>query len=118
MDRLDKKFIGEDQDEISKEGGKRKMELIIFLLLAIIGILIICMIVQQNVCDYKLEQIADESYDAEIRASRYSNKLTLITSEVDSIDLSKATYSELHNSYKRIKKVIDNADTSTTTINN
>jgi hypothetical protein len=106
------------EDEISKEGGKRKMELIIFLLLAIIGILIICMIVQQNVCDYKLEQIADESYDVEIRASRYSNKLTLITSEVDSIDLSKATYSELHNSYKRIKKVIDNADTSTTTINN
>lgn len=91
------------------------MELIIFLLSAIIGILIICMIVQQNVCDYKLEQIADESYDAEIRASRYSNKLTLITIEVDSIDLSKATYSELHNSYKRIKKVIANADTSTTT---
>ena len=46
------------------------MELIIFLLLALIGILIVCLIVQQDVCNYKLEQIANECYDAEIRAAK------------------------------------------------
>lgn len=91
------------------------MELIIFLLLALIGILIVCLIVQQDVCNYKLEQIANECYDAEIRAAKYSKKLTLIRNEVENTDLANTSYLELYNSYKRIKKVIANTDTSTIT---
>lgn len=91
------------------------MELIIFLLLAVIGILVICMIVQQNAFVYKVEKKVNECQEAQIRAAKYSNKLTDIKSELNNIDYENVSYYELWDKFKRLKKVTEDEDTSTIT---
>lgn len=91
------------------------MNLIIFLLLAIIGILVICMVVQQNVFEYKVEKIVDKWQETQIRAAKYSNKLTDIKSELNNIDYENVSYYELWDKFKRLKKVIGDENASTTT---
>lgn len=91
------------------------MELIIFLLLAVIGILVICIIVQQNAFVYKVEKIVNECQEAQIRAAKYSNKLTDIKSELNNINYGNVSYYELWDKFKRLKKVTEDEDTSTIT---
>lgn len=89
--------------------------IIIFLLLAIIGILVAYAIVSTEIYNDKVNKLEKEIYEVERELSEKSNKLRLIKNEVDNTDSAEAGYLELYNSYKRIKKVIANAHASTTT---
>lgn len=89
--------------------------IIIFLLLAIIGILVAYAIVSTEIYNDKVNNLEEEIYEVERELSEKSNKLRLIKNEVDNTDLAETSYLELYNSYKRIKKVIANAHTSTIT---
>lgn len=89
--------------------------IIIFLLLVIIGMLIAYAIVSTEIYNDKVNNLEEEIYEAERELSEKSNKLRLIKNETDNTDLAETSYLELYNSYKRIKKVIANAHTSTIT---
>lgn len=78
-------------------------QIIIIILVVLLVIIAIDLAIQ---C-YRLTKIAE---NAEYRAVVHFKKLMEIENEVRSIDLSRATYSDLHNSYKRIKKVIANKE--------
>ena len=78
-------------------------KLIIIMLIVLLVIIATDLAIQ---C-YRLTKITE---NAEYRAVVHFKKLMEIENEVRSIDLSGATYSDLHNSYKRIKKVIANKD--------
>ena len=78
-------------------------KLIIIMLIVLLVIIATDLAIQ---C-YRLTKITE---NAEYRAVVHFKKLMEIENEVRSIDLSRATYSDLHNSYKRIKKVIANKD--------
>lgn len=92
--------------------------IIIFLLLVIIGMLVAYAIVSTEIYNEKVDKLEKEIYDTKRKLNEQSNKLRLVKNEVDNTDLKESKYLELYNSYKRIKKVIANAHTSTTTINN
>lgn len=83
-------------------------QIIITILVAILVIIAIDLAIQ---C-YRLTKIAE---NAEQRAVIHFKKLIKIENEVKSIDLASASYLSIYNSYRRIKKVIANAHTSTTT---
>ncbi len=89
--------------------------IIIFLLLSILGILVAYAIVSTEIYNDKVNNLEEEIYEVERELSEKSNKLRLIKNEIDNTDLAETSYLELYNSYKRIKKVIANAHTSTTT---
>lgn len=89
--------------------------IIIFLLLVIIGMLVAYAIVSTEIYNDKVNKLEKEIYDTKRKLNEKSNKLRLIKNEIDNTDLAETSYLELYNSYKRIKKVIANADTSTTT---
>ena len=89
--------------------------IIIFLLLSILGILVAYAIVSTEIYNDKVNKLEKEIYDTKRKLNEKSNKLRLIKNEIDNTDLAETSYLELYNSYKRIKKVIANADTSTTT---
>jgi chromosome condensin MukBEF MukE localization factor len=89
--------------------------IIIFLLLVIIGMLIAYAIVSTEIYNEKVDKLEKEIYDTKRKLNEQSNKLRLVKNEVDNTDLKESKYLELYNSYKRIKKVIANAHTSTIT---
>ena len=89
--------------------------IIIFLLLVIIGMLVAYAIVSTEIYNDKVNKLEKEIYDTKCKLNEKSNKLRLVEKEVDNTDLKNPKYLELYNSYKRIKKVIANAHTSTTT---
>lgn len=89
--------------------------IIIFLLLVIIGMLIAYAIVSTEIYNEKVDKLEKEIYDTKRKLNEQSNKLRLVKNEVDNTDLKEPKYLELYNSYKRIKKVIANAHTSTIT---
>lgn len=89
--------------------------IIIFLLLVIIGMLIAYAIVSTEIYNEKVDKLEKEIYDTKRKLNEQSNKLRLIKNETDNTDLAETSYLELYKSYKRIKKVIANAHTSTTT---
>lgn len=78
-------------------------QIIIIILVVLLVIIAIDLAIQ---C-YRLTKITE---NAEYRAVVHFKKLMEIENEVRSIDLSRTTYSDLHNSYKKIKKVIANKD--------
>ena len=90
--------------------------IIIFLLLGIVGILIAYAVVSTEIYTDKLDEL-EEIYSTRCKATINSNKLLLIEKEVENTNLAETSYLELYNSYKRIKKVIANEDTSTITKN-
>ena len=89
--------------------------IIIFLLLVIIGMLVAYAIVSTEIYNDKVNNLKEGIYEVERELSEKSNKLRLIKNEVDNTDLAETSYLELYNSYKRIKKVLANAHTSTNT---
>ena len=89
--------------------------IIIFLLLSILGILVTYAIVSTEIYNDKVHNLEKEIDRVECELSKKSNELRLIKNEVDNTDLAEKSYLELYNSFKRIKKVIANAHTSTTT---
>lgn len=89
--------------------------IIIFLLLSILGILVAYAIVSTEIYNEKVDKLEKEIYDTKRKLNEQSNKLRLVKNEVDNTDLKESKYLELYNSYKRIKKVIANAHTSTIT---
>jgi|GEM_PF-2658253 len=91
--------------------------IIIFLLLGIVGILIAYAVVSTEIYTDKLDELEEEIYSTRCKATINSNKLLLIEKEVENTNLAETSYLELYNSYKRIKKVVANADTLTITKN-
>lgn len=89
--------------------------IIIFLLLVIIGMLVAYAIVSTDIYNNKVDKIEKEIIDTKQELNKCSNKLRIIKNEIDNTDLAETSYLELYNSYKRIKKVIANAHTSTIT---
>lgn len=84
------------------------IQIVITILVVILVIIAIDLAIQT----YRLNKIAE---NAEKRALLHFTKLIKIENEVNSIDVSNTNYSELYKSYRRIKKVIANEDTSTIT---
>lgn len=84
--------------------------IIIFLLLGIAGILLAYAVVSTEIYIDKLGELEGEIYSTRRKTSINSNKLLLIKKEVENINLAETSYLELYNSYKRIKKVVANAD--------
>ena len=91
--------------------------IIIFLLFGIAGILISYAVISTEIYNDKINNLEKEIFDTECELSKKSNKLRLIKNEIDNTDLTEMSYLELYNSYKRIKKVVANADTLTITKN-
>lgn len=77
------------------------------IIITVLVILLIIIAIDLAIQCYRLTKITE---NAEYRAVVHFKKLMEIENEVRSIDLSGATYSDLHNSYKRIKKVIANKE--------
>ena len=77
------------------------------IIITVLVILLIIIAIDLAIQCYRLTKIAE---NAEQRLVVHFKKLMNIENEVRSIDLSGATYSDLHNSYKRIKKVIANKE--------
>lgn len=77
------------------------------IIITVLVILLIIIAIDLAIQCYRLTKIAE---NAEQRSVVHFKKLMNIENEVRSIDLSGATYSDLHNSYKRIKKVIANKE--------
>lgn len=77
------------------------------IIIIILVVLLVITAIDLAIQCYRLTKITE---NAEYRAVVHFKKLMEIENEVRSIDLSRATYSDLHNSYKRIKKVIANKD--------
>lgn len=84
--------------------------IIIFLLLGIVGILIAYAVVSTEIYTDKLDELEEEIYSTRCKATINSNKLLLIEKEVENTNLAETSYLELYNSYKRIKKVVANAN--------
>ena len=91
--------------------------IIIFLLFGIAGILISYAVIYTEIYNDKINNLEKEIFDTECELSEKSNKLRLIKNEINNTDLTEMSYLELYNSYKRIKKVIANTNTSTITKN-
>lgn len=91
--------------------------IIIFLLFGIAGILISYAVISTEIYNDKINNLEKEIFDTECELSEKSNKLRLIKNEINNTDLTEMSYLELYNSYKRIKKVIANTNTSTITKN-
>lgn len=89
--------------------------IIIFLLFGIAGILISYAVISTEIYNDKINNLEKEIFDTECELSEKSNKLRLIKNEINNTDLTEMSYLELYNSYKRIKKVVANADTLTIT---
>lgn len=87
------------------------MNMQIIIITVLVVILVIISIDLAIQC-YRLNKIAE---NAEQRALLHFTKLIKIENEVNSTDLSNANFSEIYKSYRRIKKVIANKDTSTIT---
>lgn len=83
---------------------------IIFLLLGIAGILIAYAVISTEIYNDKVNNLEKEIFDTECELSEKSNKLRLIKNEINNTDLTEMSYLELYNSYKRIKKVVANAN--------
>lgn len=92
-------------------------KLIIIMLIVILVIIATDLAIQCFRLTKVTEKVIDEALKANQKASNYSKKLIVIENEVNAKELSDMSHLDLFHSYKRIKKVIANVHTSTTTHN-